>query len=156
MEGIPSALSVLSDVAWTQGEYGRATTLLADALVRFRELDDPLSSTECLERLARVACAQGQPAHGASLCAAATAVRDAIGAPLSPDERSFFDPTVATARAALGTDALAAMWESGRSRPLEQVITTSLENVVDAAAGPQTRLPSQGAAHGSEEACSCR
>jgi hypothetical protein len=40
--------------------------------------------------------------------------------------------------------------------PLEQVIATALGNVVSVAAGPQTQLPSQVAAHGSKEACSCR
>jgi predicted ATPase/DNA-binding SARP family transcriptional activator len=136
MEGIPAALTTLGDVAWAQADYERATALLADALVRFQELDDPLSIAECLERSARVACAQGQPAHGASLCAAAAALREAIGAPLPPAERPLFDQTVATARAALGTDAFAAAWEHGRTLPLEQVIATALGNVVDAAASP--------------------
>jgi hypothetical protein len=73
-------------------------------------------------------------------------VREAIGAPLPPAERPLFDQTVATARAALGTDAFAAAWEHGRTLPLEQLIATALGHVVDAAAGPQTRLPSQVAA----------
>jgi hypothetical protein len=154
-EGIPAALTTLGEVAWAQANYERASALLADALLRFQELDDPLSSAECLERLARVVRAQGQPAHGASLCAAAAALREAIGAPLPPVERPLFDQTVATVRAALGTDAFAAAWESGRSLPLEQVIAMALGHVVDAAAGPRPRLPSQVAARGSKEGTGC-
>ena len=87
----------------------------------------PNGCAECLERLARVACAQGQPERATRLCAAAAALREAIGAPLPPAERPHFDQTVATARVALGADAFASAWEHGRTLPLEQVIATMLK-----------------------------
>jgi hypothetical protein len=83
-----------------------------------------------LEGIAAVACAQGEPARAARLCAAAAALRDAIGAPLPPLDRAAHDRTVDAARAALGGDTFAVAWAAGRVLPLEQAIA---EAVPDAA-----------------------
>src|SRR5437764_13318892 len=79
-----------------------------------------------LTNLGAASCAQGQPERGTRLCAAAAALRTAIGAPLTPDERAIHEDTLASARAALGEEAFVAAWAHGQALPLEQAIAYAL------------------------------
>jgi hypothetical protein len=76
-----------------------------------------------VEGLAAVASAQGQPERAVQLLAAAAALREAIGAPLSPADQAGYDRTIAALQATLEPDAFAAAWALGRTLPLEQVAT---------------------------------
>jgi hypothetical protein len=91
---------------------------------------------ECLEALATIAGAQGQPQRAACVYGVAEALRDAIGAPLEPSERARYDQSVAAVRAALGGDAFAAAWAAGRAMPLEQALAYASEGQSAAASTP--------------------
>jgi hypothetical protein len=84
-----------------------------------RVLGGKLGVATCLESLARVAAAQGQPERAAQLFGAA-ALRDALGAPLPPADRADYERQVAAVRATLGEEAFAAVWAEGRGMPLEE------------------------------------
>jgi hypothetical protein len=73
---------------------------------------------DCMKRGGR----EGQPRRGARQCGAAEGVREAIGAPAPPVDRTSYLRTVAAARETLGHDAFARAWAEGRSLPLEQVL----------------------------------
>jgi hypothetical protein len=78
------------------------------------------------------------------LFAAAAALREAIGAPLSPADQAGYDRTIAALRATLGADGFAAAWALGRTLPLESVDTgadvTRSEGVIrPSGEGPDTR-----------------
>ena len=73
----------------------------------------------CLEGLAGVAGATGQPERAARLFGVSTALRDAIGTPLPPAERISYERSMTDVRAQLGEAAFAAAWAEGRATPLE-------------------------------------
>jgi hypothetical protein len=85
----------------------------------------------CLEDVAGVALAQGDPIHAARLLGAAEGLRASIGARLLAFDRTRYERTVAAARAALEAAAFAAAWAAGRALPLEQALGQALE-VADA------------------------
>jgi tetratricopeptide (TPR) repeat protein len=139
--GVAWSLSGLGSVALHQQEYARAATLLKESLALFRELGDkPGIGTrgglaDCLERLARVAVAEGQPERAARLLGAAEALRDALGAPLPPADGAEYQRDVTVIRAGLGEEAFAAAWAAGRAMSLEEAVTVALQE-------PRASLPS--------------
>ena len=65
--------------------------------------------------------------RAARLWGAADALREAIGAPLSPFERTELDTHTAAARTALGEEVFAAAWAQGRATPLNEAIEYALD-----------------------------
>jgi non-specific serine/threonine protein kinase len=143
--GIAVSLNNLGTVAWAQGDHAAARALYEESLAIKRELGDKKDLAECLEGLAKVAGAQGQPQRAARLLGAAEALREAIGAPLPPADRSDHERSVAAARAALGEEGFGAAWEGGRVSSLEQAIEYAL-GTGTAVAPPPTDADRQHAA----------
>jgi tetratricopeptide (TPR) repeat protein len=125
---LANTLTNLGTVACEQGDYGQAAALYKESLALrwtgapYRGVAD---DAECLEGLAAVACALGQAERAARLCAAAAALREAIGAPLPPTERASYERTVVAARAHLAEVTFATAWEEGRAMALEQAIAAA-------------------------------
>jgi hypothetical protein len=90
---------------------------------RFRSTFDVVI---CLVGMARVAAMQGQPERAARLLGASAALREEIGAPLSPIARVDHDHASNAARAALGEDAFATALAAGHATPLEEAIADAL------------------------------
>ena len=65
---------------------------------------------------------RGDPAWAARLWGRALALREAMGAPISPVERASYERSVAAARALLGEKAFAAAWAEGRNMTPEQAL----------------------------------
>src|SRR5450755_2480462 len=68
-----------------------------------------------LEELGTVAALQGEVAWAARLFGAAEALREQLGAPKPPIERSEHEAQIATVRAALGESSFQATWARGQS-----------------------------------------
>ncbi len=100
--------------------------LTAESLTMLRELGAKARICECVEGLASMACAQGQPERGARLFGAAQALREAIGAPMPRSDHVAFDPQVDTLRATLGDAAFVTAWAQGRAMTLEQAVECAL------------------------------
>jgi hypothetical protein len=77
-----------------------------------------------------VAAMQGQPERAARLLGASAALREEIGAPLSPVARVDHDHASNAARATLGEDAFAAAWAEGYAMPLEEATADALDHDV--------------------------
>jgi hypothetical protein len=120
--GVAIAVSNLGAVALEHQDSTRAQDLLQDALARYRALGDQDGLAHCLEGLAAVAALQGRPAYAARLAGAAEALRERVGAVLSPSDRSRHERRLAPARAALDEAAFARAWQQGRSTPLEELV----------------------------------
>ena len=128
--GHAKALTNLGTVAREQGDYGQAAALYKESLALRgtgeRDAWGVDDEAECLEGLAAVACALGQAERAARLCAAAAALREAIGVPPpSPAVRATYERTVATARAHLDEVTFATAWQEGRAMALEQAIAAA-------------------------------
>jgi hypothetical protein len=92
----------------------------------------------CLEGLAGVAAVRGEAARAARLFGAAEALRERVGAPLTPTERSLYEGLLAAVLAGLDPHAFAEVWADGRALPLDTAVALargeSTRNEVPAAA----------------------
>jgi len=128
-EGIATSFSGLGVLAYYQGDYAQARALHEESLAIRRELGDRRGIAECLEGLAKVACTQGRSGQAALLFGAAEALRQAIQAPLPPNERADYERHVAATRSGLSEAAFAAAWAHGQAMTLEQAIAYALEKM---------------------------
>ena len=115
-------LSFLGYAAFVQGDYAKACTCYVEALTTLRELGAKWYIVACLDGLAGVAVAQGQPEWAAHVLAAAALLREALGVSPPPILLANYERTVATTRAQLGEERFAAAWAEGRKMTLEQVL----------------------------------
>jgi predicted ATPase/DNA-binding CsgD family transcriptional regulator len=116
------ALIGLARVAALQGEVAAARALYQESLVHLHEMDNKEFIPACLEGLADMVAAQGEPAWAARLWGAAERLRETIGTPLPPVYRADYERLVATTRTQLGERAFAAAWAEGRSMTPEQAL----------------------------------
>ena len=108
-------------LALHQGNDAQAVALFQQSLALFREMEDKKGVARCLEGLAGVAGAIGQPERAARLWGAAEVLWEPVGRQV-PAERAAYDRSVAAARAQLDLAAFTAAWAKGRAMPLEQAI----------------------------------
>jgi predicted ATPase len=122
--GMAWALSLLGDVAIAQEDYSSAKARYEESLTLARESTptDPQFLANCLERLAEVVLAQGEPSWAARLCGAAEAMREARNYPSTHDRPDHYHRVVSIAHVQLGERAFTAAWNEGRSMSLEQVL----------------------------------
>ncbi len=111
--GMALALQLLGDVACDEGRYKRASALHLKSVGLYEALGNRLGIAEGLESMGRVAMARQQPERAGRLYGAAAALRKEIAAPMSPVERTAYERTMATLRAALNPGVLAAVWAGG-------------------------------------------
>src|SRR5262249_44061013 len=121
------SLGYLGTVAASQEKSEEAGSLYRESLLLRREMGDRRSIAACLELLAGLSTAQGELDRAARLFGAAEALRESLGAPLSPVERVEYDRHIALLRSQLPGDALASAWAAGRALPLDEAITFALE-----------------------------
>ncbi len=122
--GIALAIGNLGVLAFRQGEYAAARSFVGQSLTVDQELGDKRGSTSELEVLGFLAVAQGRTEEAARILGAAEALREAIGAPLSPSERAVYDyeRQMSILRASLSPEVLGQAWADGRAMTLEQAI----------------------------------
>ena len=121
--GLTEALFHLARVSNLQKDYEGAYVLYKESYAIASEMDNKLLIASCLEGLASLAVAQGEPTKSAHLWGAAESLREAIEAPIPAIEREDNEHSIATARTHLGEQAFDAAWAEGRTMTLEQVLT---------------------------------
>jgi hypothetical protein len=109
-------------VALYQGRYEWASERYIESLNMFQDLGHKQGIVECLEGLAGVAARQGRPERAARLWGVAEALRETMGAPLSPADRPGYERMVADARGQLDQTAWSAAWTAGWALTLEQAL----------------------------------
>jgi tetratricopeptide (TPR) repeat protein len=125
-EDIARSLFVLGRVAESLGDYAAARALYKESLVIGRigrVVGDNWDIASCLEGLAGLFVAQGEPVRAVRLWGAADALRKSMGTPIPPVYGADYERSVAAARAQLGEKAFAAAWAEGRMMSLEQVLS---------------------------------
>jgi hypothetical protein len=121
------SLKKLGRVAYAEGDYAVARVLFKEGLAITRELGDKLGIAYALEPFIGLAVVQDQPARALHLAGATAALREALGAPLPPDEQARVEGPLATARQALGEETAAEALAAGRAMTMEQAIAYALE-----------------------------
>jgi len=124
--GIARALSHLGDVAAVQQNWARARPLYEASLTEAQEAGDKVETASCLERVAgAVAAGRASLANvlwAAQLWGAAEALREKMGAPLAPLERTANEERVVDARRSIGKRIFAAYWAQGRTMTPQQAL----------------------------------
>ena len=137
------ARSTLGGIALAQGDHAAAGEHLSAAIATQHELGDIAGISQVLERFVELAAAQGQLESALRLAAAATALHDRTGAPLTPSSRARLDRALEPARRALSTEAAEAARQAGRALDLDQIVDAALAITRPASseAGPGVPLP---------------
>ncbi len=120
------ALGNLGDVVLLQQDHAAAEALHHECLLTAAEVGDRRRIAFSLAGVAVLAAARAQPERALRLAAAATALREAIGA--APDQawQARLDPGLATARANLGRDAGARAWAEGAAMTAAEAMAYAL------------------------------
>jgi hypothetical protein len=124
---VAASLTCLAHVAHDRGELAQAVRLYRESLTIQQPLENKSEIMACLEGIAAAFCARGQIEHAVRLCAAAAALRDALGILSPPIERARRGDTLVQLRASAGEDRFGTLWAEGEAMPLERAISIALE-----------------------------
>ncbi len=91
MQERKKALNGAGGLAWMQGDYAAARAYLKESLTIKREIKDQWGIAHSLEAFASLAAKESDTERAAALWGAAEALREEIGAPLSPTDREQYN-----------------------------------------------------------------
>jgi len=120
--GIASALSDLAGLSYDQGNNAEARRLYAESICLFRDLGHKRGVARVLECLAASAAAQSNAEQALRWAGAAAALRERLGAPLTPSDQATLEKALEFARRTLGSPASLTAWMEGWAMPWEQAI----------------------------------
>src|SRR6266850_2317312 len=125
--GIAGTLADLGSLAREQRNYPRAHSLYRESIKVFQELEHKRGIARLLECFACSAAAQFQAERSLRLAGAAAALRQNIGAPLTPAEQAKLEASLGPARQAMTNTAGATAWLEGwglsAEKAIEEVLT---------------------------------
>ncbi len=124
--GIASTLSDLAGLRFDQGDNVEARRLYVESIRMFQELGHKRGIARALECLGASAAAQSQAEQALHLAGAAAALRQRLGAPLTPSEARKLEKALEFARRTLGNAAGLAAWMEGWAMPVEQAVEEAL------------------------------
>jgi predicted ATPase/DNA-binding XRE family transcriptional regulator len=130
-QGLTSAfaLSLLGLARLLGGDAAAARSPLREALLLRDQQQDIGNLPYCLEGLAGVALADGNPTRATVLASAADALRTRVQAPLPPAGRQFLEHYLALMQAQLDPRQFAAAWTTGQTLSLWEVVDSALDEV---------------------------
>ncbi|GHO84950.1 protein kinase domain-containing protein [Dictyobacter formicarum] len=121
-DNLAESLSLCGRVVARQGNIARARALHEESLEAARHMATPQILAFSLEGLAEVVVSQGNPAWAVRLWGVAESLRETRGTPLPAAWRPDYERSIANVRAALSEQMFSALWATGRTLPLEQVL----------------------------------
>ena len=120
--GIAGSLADLGNLAREQGNYGAADSLYRESIGLFQSLKHKRGIARLLEAFACSAAAQSEPERSLRLAGASAALRQSIGAPLTPAEQAKLEKGLEPARSGLPTASGRTAWLEGWVMPVEKAI----------------------------------
>jgi predicted ATPase len=120
--GIAGTLADLGSLAREQRNYPRAHSLYRESIRIFQELEHKRGIARLLECFACSAAAQVHAERSLRLAGAAAALRQNIGAPLTPAEQVKLEASLNLARYAITNAAGATAWLEGWALPVDKAI----------------------------------
>jgi predicted ATPase/tRNA A-37 threonylcarbamoyl transferase component Bud32 len=133
--GIAGSLADLGNLAREEKEYRAADALYRESLAIFKKLEQKRGIARLLESFACSAAGQAQAERSLRLAGAAAALRQSIGAPLSPLEQAKLERSLDEARCALPLTASRNAWLEGWVMPVEQAMKDLLRPAAESADG---------------------
>jgi predicted ATPase len=124
--GIAAVSADLGTLAREQRDYPRAHSLYLESIKIFQELEHKRGIARLLECFAGSAADQLQAERSLRLAGAAAALRQNIGAPLSPTDQAKLETHLAPARQVLSNTSCATAWLEGWAMPVERAIQEEL------------------------------
>jgi predicted ATPase/DNA-binding winged helix-turn-helix (wHTH) protein len=143
--GIAGTLADLGSLAREQQDCPTAHFLYRESLKIFQELEDKRGIARLLECFACSAAVQLQAERSLRLAGAAAALRQNIGAPLTPAEQAKLEAILDRARQALTNTSGTTAWLEGWAMPVERAIEEVLMPEVGSRSSP---APERGDAYG--------
>jgi tetratricopeptide (TPR) repeat protein len=125
--GIASVLSDLGNLSRDEGKFAEAQPLYAESLKTFQQLGHKRGIARVLESLAASAAAQGDSDFALRMAGAAAALRQGLGARLTPVEEMKLEKSLAAARQAIRSDNGLSLWMKGWAMPLDSAVKEALE-----------------------------
>jgi predicted ATPase/DNA-binding SARP family transcriptional activator len=117
---------ILAEIARRQGDFPRAVELYRRSVDRIRSGGVTWGLIDCLDGLAKVAVAAGQPERAARLFGAVEALRGHSGGVRPPAARAEYAEVIDGIRAALGEDQFHAAWSAGLAMTREAAMEEAL------------------------------
>ena len=124
--GIAGSLADLGNLARDQRNFDAAHSLYRESMSLFLELDHKRGVARLLECFACSAAAQMASERSLRLAGSAAALRQTLGAPLTPGEQAKLERGLEPARQALTNAAGAAAWLEGWGLPVEKAVEDAL------------------------------
>jgi predicted ATPase len=124
--GIAGSLADLGNLARDQTKFSLAQSLYQQSMRMFQELDHRRGVARLLECFACLAAAQSAPERALRLAGAAAALRQAVGAPLTPGDQVKLERLLEAARQALTNEAGSTAWLEGWVLPVGKAIEETL------------------------------
>ena len=112
----------------TLGEFGGAFELILEGLNLFRILGHKLGIANALEELGAVSAFRGDGLQATMLFSTAHGLREGMGAPLPPVDRTTYHSAVEVGRTQLGETGFAAIWADASTRHFQEVVEEILKN----------------------------
>jgi predicted ATPase/DNA-binding CsgD family transcriptional regulator len=159
--GCAHTLIILGRITMHQGDYDRATACYEESLALRQETGEKEGIAAALEGLAAVAGMQGQPVSAARLYGSAESLRNMLGAPLTPIDRSYYEQSVAAVRAQLDEPTFLKAWSEGQTMPLEEAIAAAKqvkaqEHITSASERPPAETTSTSTSRGNSSGLTAR
>jgi predicted ATPase len=120
--GIAGTLADLGSLAREKGDYSTARSMYRESISFFQELNHRRGIARLLEYFACLAAAQLEAERSLRLAGAAAALRQNIGAPLTPAEQAKLETSLHAARQTLTNKVGATAWLEGWALPAERAI----------------------------------
>jgi predicted ATPase/DNA-binding winged helix-turn-helix (wHTH) protein len=120
--GIAGTLADLGNLASEQGNYSIAQDLYRQSIRIFQELEHKRGIARLLECFACSAAVQLEAERSLRLAGAAAALRQNIGAPLTPAEHAKLEASLHAARQSLGSTVGGTAWSEGWALPVEKAV----------------------------------
>ena len=124
--GIAGTLADLGNMAREERDFAAAHALYRESLKTFQELEHKRGIARLLECFACAAAAQSHSDRALRLAGAAAALRQKIGAPLTPGEKTKLEDNLKCARPGLNETSTTAAWLEGWELPVERAIEEAL------------------------------
>jgi len=120
----------LGELACQHGEWSKAAACFRYGLIKLRQAERAINTPVCLEGLARVLAAQGQPAHAARLLGCSESLRQRLGTPLPPVERVGYDSCESAARELLDATHFAELKSDGSRMTLDEAVDAVMKLIL--------------------------